>query len=178
MIKPTFESTSITVLLIWRSFLASSGYGNGIFQHINPCNFFRSLDISPKFSANITHPPRSWITVKCPYSAVQLSNIAYDTAIAVAESESDFLIKTDIPYLAFAGELWGVHCEDFGENWQRYKRTVLYVQKYISTGRIEKVVVDYVTPDPTWISLLLLWYLFILNFMNLSWQTWCLLFVL
>ena len=30
--------------------------------------------------------------------------------------------------------------------------------------------VDYVTPNPTWISSLLLWYLFILNFMNLSWQ--------
>ena len=51
------------------------------------------------------------------------------------------------------------------------------MQKYIATGRLDKVFVDYVTPNPTWISSLLLWYLFILNFMNLSWRTWYLLFL-
>ena len=85
-----------------------------LFQHINPCNFSRSLEISVKFSVNITDPPRSWIMCK----------------------------------------------------------------KYIATRCLDKVFVDYVTPNPTWVSLLLLWYLFILNFMNLSWQTWYLLFVL
>ena len=50
------------------------------------------------------------------------------------------------------------------------------MQKYIATGCLDKVVVNYVTPNPTWISSLLLWYLFILNFMNLSWQTWYLFF--
>ena len=35
-----------------------------LFQHINPCNFSRSLVISLKFSVNITDPPRSWIMCK------------------------------------------------------------------------------------------------------------------
>ena len=54
------------------------------------------------------------------------------------------------------------------------------MQKYIATGRLDKVVVDCVTPNPTWISSLLLyiwWYLFILNFINLLWQVWYVLFV-
>ena len=36
-------------------------------------------------------------------------------------------IKKDTPYLALTGELWGVFCEDFGENWPRYNGTALYV---------------------------------------------------
>ena len=35
-----------------------------LFQHINTCNFSRSLQISLKFSVNITDPPRSWIMCK------------------------------------------------------------------------------------------------------------------
>ena len=31
-----------------------------------------------------------------------------------------------------------------------------YVQKYIATGRLDKVLVDYVTPNPEWISSFLL----------------------
>ena len=53
-----------------------------------------------------------------------------------------------------------------------------YMQKYIATERLDKVFIDYVTPNPTWISSLLLWHLLILNFMNISSQTWYLLFVL
>ena len=34
--------------------------------------------------------------------------------ITVVESESDFRITTDTPYLALTGELWGVWCDDFG----------------------------------------------------------------
>ena len=83
------------------------------FQHINHCNFSRSLEISLKFSVNIT-------------STEKLN----------------------------------------------------HVQKYIATGRLDKVFVEYVTPNPTWISSLLLWCLFILDFINLSWQTWNRLFTL
>ena len=83
-----------------------------LFQHINPCNFSRSLMISVKFSKNVTNPHRIWIICK----------------------------------------------------------------KCIATGRLDKVFVDCVTPNPTWIMLLLLWYLFILNFMNVWGQTWYLLF--
>ena len=39
-------------------------------------------------------------------------NITCDTAITVAESESDIRITADTPYLALTGELWGVYCDD------------------------------------------------------------------
>ena len=42
----------------------------------------------------------------------------YNTAITVAESESDTRIAIDTPYLALTGELRGVCWEDFGENSQ------------------------------------------------------------
>ena len=54
-------------------------------------------------------------------------DITYDTAITVAESESDIIITTDTPYLALTGELWDAYCEDFGENWPRYNGTALYM---------------------------------------------------
>ena len=38
-------------------------------------------------------------------------DVKYNTAITVAESESDIRITTDTPYLALTGELWGVYCE-------------------------------------------------------------------
>ena len=34
-----------------------------------------------------------------------------------AEHKSDLELTTHTPYLALTGELWGVCCEDFGENW-------------------------------------------------------------
>ena len=51
----------------------------------------------------------------------------YDTTITVAESESDIKITAGTPYLALQGDLWGVYCEDLGENWPRYNRIALYV---------------------------------------------------
>ena len=44
-----------------------------------------------------------------------------------AASESHFRITTDTPYLALTGELYGVFCEDFGENWLPYNGTTLYL---------------------------------------------------
>ena len=32
------------------------------------------------------------------------------------------------PYLALTDELWGVHCEEFWENWPCYNSTILYVR--------------------------------------------------
>ena len=54
----------------------------------------------------------------------------------MAESVSDFRITTDIPYLAPTGELWGVFCEDFGENWPRYNGTALYISGHGDSLRI------------------------------------------
>ena len=54
-------------------------------------------------------------------------DIAYDTAIAVAENASDIRITTDIPYLALTGELGCVYCEDLWENRTRFNGTALYL---------------------------------------------------
>ena len=43
------------------------------------------------------------------------------------EYKSEFEFTNDIPYLALAGELWGVFCEHFRENWSRYNDTALYI---------------------------------------------------
>ena len=39
--------------------------------------------------------------------------------------KSDLKFKTDTPYLTLTGELWGICCENFGENWTRYNGTAL-----------------------------------------------------
>ena len=39
-----------------------------------------------------------------------------------AAEQSDF----ELTYLALTSELWGVCCEDLGENWSRYNGTALY----------------------------------------------------
>ena len=49
----------------------------------------------------------------------------------MVETESDIKITTDTPYLALTGEIWGVYCEDFGENRPRYNGTALYIYIYI-----------------------------------------------
>ena len=54
-------------------------------------------------------------------------SITYDTAIIVAEIESDIRIKIDTPYLTLTGKLWAVYFEDLGENWLRYNGTAVYV---------------------------------------------------
>ena len=46
--------------------------------------------------------------------------------MAMAERKSNIRLTKDTPYLALTGELWGVICEDFGENWTRYNGTTLH----------------------------------------------------
>ena len=45
----------------------------------------------------------------------------------MVESESDFKITPDTPYLALTRELWGIFGEDFEEKWLRYNGTALYM---------------------------------------------------
>ena len=49
--------------------------------------------------------------------------------IILAENESAVRIAKDIPYLTLTGELLGVYCEDFRENWPRYNGTTLYCEQ-------------------------------------------------
>ena len=44
----------------------------------------------------------------------------------MAESESEYRIRIEIPYLALTGEVWGVYYEDLGENGPSYNGTALY----------------------------------------------------
>ena len=55
---------------------------------------------------------------------------ANDTALTATEDKCDFKHTTDTPYLALTGELWGVHYENFEENWPRYNGTALYSANY------------------------------------------------
>ena len=60
---------------------------------INACTFLQPQYISVPIARSIYH------------------DTTYGTVITVAESESDFRITTDTPYLALTGMLWGVNCE-------------------------------------------------------------------
>ena len=44
-----------------------------------------------------------------------------DIAMTGAEDRPDF-----VSYVTLTGELSGVFCNDFGENWPRYKNTTMY----------------------------------------------------
>ena len=43
------------------------------------------------------------------------------------KSNSELAKGTPYMYLALKGELWGVYCEDIGENWWHYHGTALYL---------------------------------------------------
>ena len=47
-----------------------------------------------------------------------------------AERNSYFELKTDIPYLALTGELWGVYYVNCEENWPRHDGTALHMPIY------------------------------------------------
>ena len=49
----------------------------------------------------------------------------------MAEHKSGLALTKDTPYLALAGELWDVYCDEFSEYWSRYNGIALYYDKYI-----------------------------------------------
>ena len=59
--------------------------------------------------------------------------ITHGTAMT-AEHVSDFNLTRDTPHLALTGELWGVYCEDFGENWPHHNGTALFHNAGASEG--------------------------------------------
>ena len=54
----------------------------------------------------------------------------------MTDSESDFRITRDTPYLALTGELWGVFCEDLEENGPGYNGTALYQNIDIFSNKV------------------------------------------
>ena len=63
-LKQLLNPLSSPFYLYGGNFLPLQFKAIALYQHINPCNFSRSLVISLKFSVNITDPPRSWIMCK------------------------------------------------------------------------------------------------------------------
>ena len=54
----------------------------------------------------------------------------YSNVLAEVQHKSDFQFTKDTPCLDLAGELWGVYCENFGENWPHQNGIALYVWIY------------------------------------------------
>ena len=48
------------------------------------------------------------------------------TAVNYAHHKTEFKLTKDTPYLTLTGNLLGVFCEDFEENWPGYNGTALY----------------------------------------------------
>ena len=61
------------------------------------------------------------------FNAVQ-HNFSYGTTMTEAKYASEVIFTKVIPYLALTGKLWGVFCEDLGENQPRYTGTALYCE--------------------------------------------------
>ena len=95
------------------SILISSGFQ---FQFNSNSKSFNSIPI--QFMLN-------WIEL------IINSNSIHELIRALATTEagyqSDAESTKDSPYLALMGELWGVFCEYFGENWPRNNGTALYI---------------------------------------------------
>ena len=74
--------------------------------------------------------------------------------MTAAKLKSDFKLTTDTPYLALAGELWGVYHKDLGENEPRYNDSALYhslchdhyVSMLYSTGPTHAKLVSLTSP--------------------------------
>ena len=65
-------------------------------------------------------------TVMCHYNRANLSKHDiwhYDNS---GRKWIRYYNYNSTPYLALTGELWGVYCEDFGENWPHHNSTPLY----------------------------------------------------
>ena len=83
--------------------------------------------------------------------------------MTAAEPVSVFNLTTDTPYLALTGELWGVYCDDCGENWPRFNSTALYLAYHVvtelpplySVSRISGFAKQYITRNMDMVHVLL-----------------------
>ena len=63
-------------------------------------------------------------TVGGRYNAIQYLAVSYTVPQGLDQNFSHSLNSQKAPH-TLTGELWGVFCKDWGENWSRYKRTAL-----------------------------------------------------
>ena len=67
-----------------------------------------------------------YIMYKCVVSSrCQICYSVHLDFLFMVESDRTFRLTQDNPYLALAGELWGVYCEDLEEKLPRYNGTAL-----------------------------------------------------
>ena len=66
-----------------------------------------------------------------------------------AKHKSEDTLTKEAPYLALTGKLWGVHCEDLGENWQHYNGTTLYIDGIVHDGSNSSVLAMELLPSYT-----------------------------
>ena len=59
-------------------------------------------------------------------------DFVYGTITTEIKYASEVIFTKDTPYLALTGKLWGVFCEDLGENWLRYDSTALYIKHFLA----------------------------------------------
>ena len=67
-------------------------------------------------------------TIECRYNVVQYNMILH-TLLRQSINRNSYSQQTPHitpSYLTLTGKLWGVYCEEFGENWLRYNGTALY----------------------------------------------------
>ena len=69
-------------------------------------------------------------TVERHYNAVEYNIMLHALLQWSMRNINEFKYTKGTPYLALTGELWGVFCEESGENWGCYNRTVLYMEIY------------------------------------------------
>ena len=75
-------------------------------------------------------------TVECRYKAIQY-NVLYMLLQQLGQNLIRIEFTKGTPYLALAGELWGVFCEDLEENWLCHNGNALY--KHHKKAKLEVV---------------------------------------
>ena len=60
--------------------------------------------------------------------------MAHTTAMTESEYKWEFKATKETPYLALMGKLWGVFCDDLGENWPYHNGTALYKAVFPGMG--------------------------------------------
>ena len=79
-----------------------------------------------EFPSNYHVTMKPHCSVGCRYNMVQYDMISHMSLELPRHNIDQSVNPQDTPYLALKGELWGVFCEDFQENWPRYNSTALY----------------------------------------------------
>ena len=102
-----------------------------LLTHMSPCGFnhmgWRSADARMSMMFKMKN---SLVTVHMTRTWCLLWQSPLVPMLIISRCRLMFLVEPtkDTPYLTLTGELWGVFCEDLGENWSRFNGTALYLE--------------------------------------------------